>query len=72
MLNTLFSSVYDFSGKRVRQNGKVLSKFDIASILDDFYPFRCYVQLLMDVMSYNELSDALLSACLKKGLSYKL
>lgn len=51
--------ILDFTRKKVRLNGKVLDKFDVAYLIDDIKP-HFHATIIMDVFSYKELADFLL------------
>lgn len=64
MIKYFSSSEFDFSGKRVRFNGKCQSKFDLSyligllkplscySIYPDAYPYADYVSELKSLLGY--------------------
>lgn len=51
-------SDFDFSGKRVRFNGKALTKFDVAWHIEQIDVWS-HATIIMDVLTYSDLVDLL-------------
>ena len=65
--------VFDFSGKKVRCNGRVLDKFTLCSYMEDVdhKRFNLYTLYAYDVCKYNEIRDEFLQYCRENCKPYQ-
>ena len=55
---------FDFTGRRVRLNGKCLSKFDLSYLIGQLCPWSCY-SIYPDAYLYKDYADKLYSLLTK-------
>lgn len=74
MTNFIFSAnswlngkelIFDFNGKKVKCNGKVLDKYSLCSYMGDvnYKKFGLYTHCVYDICTYNQIRNEFLQYC---------